>query len=175
MKIKIKIILILTFTFLATLSSFSQILATYNEVLSKQKKGKIDTYITQNGEKFSVGDTITLGVAFRNEIFDFIKQNAGMEYFPLLNTASNSKVRIKKIAIRSKIVIVKTTRPQGLVYGLIVTNFDSAVTNGEIISKIMTSDQALEELKKWKDKLDLELISKEEYQQKKEELSKLIK
>jgi hypothetical protein len=168
------------FLFLVTimamnLCSYAQITANYDEVISKQKKGQIDTYITQNGEEFSVGDTLTLGVSFRNEQFDYIQQNAGIEYYPLPNTASNSKVIIKKINIRAKTIIVKTTKPQGFVYGLIIANFDSAITNGEIKSKIMSSDQALEELKKWKDKLDLELISEEEYNQKKAELSKFIK
>lgn len=37
-----------------------------------------------------------------------------------------------------------------------------------------TSDQALEELSKWKKKLDLEIITQEEYDKKKEELMKYI-
>lgn len=37
-----------------------------------------------------------------------------------------------------------------------------------------TSEQAINELKKWKDKLDLELISQEEYDKKKNELSQFI-
>jgi hypothetical protein len=154
---------------------YAQKSATYNEVVSKAKTGQIDRYITQNGEEFNVGDSITLGVSFRNEQFDFIQQNAGIEYYPLPNLASNSKVVIKKIIIRGKSVMVNTTKAQGFVYGLTIMNFDSAITNGEIKSKIMTSDQALEELKKWKDKLDLELISQEEYNLKKEELIKFIK
>jgi hypothetical protein len=39
----------------------------------------------------------------------------------------------------------------------------------------MPSNQALQELKKWKDKLDLELITKEEYEAKKTELQQYIK
>ena len=39
----------------------------------------------------------------------------------------------------------------------------------------MTSDDALEKLKKAKDKLDLEVISKEEYEKIKAELVKFIK
>lgn len=160
------------FTAIAT---FAQTSASYDEVISKQKKGQVDIYITQNGEEFKVGDTITLGVAFRNEQFNFIQQNAGIAYYPLPNTASNSQVVIKKINISMKTVIVYTTKAQGLVYGLKVMNFESAIKNGEIISKIMSSDQALAELKKWKDKLDLELITEEEYNKKKEELLKYIK
>lgn len=116
-----------------------------------------------------------MGVAFRNDQFDFIQQNAGIAYYPLPNTASNSQVVIKKINISMKTVLVNTTKPQGFVYGLTVINFESAIKNGEIISKIMSSDQALAELKKWKDKLDLGLITEEEYNKKKEELSKYIK
>ena len=45
----IKLMLISIFAVLMPMSSFSQKPATYNEVISKQKKGKIDKYITQNG------------------------------------------------------------------------------------------------------------------------------
>lgn len=160
---------------LTAIATFAQTSATYDEVISKQKKGQVDKYITQNGEEFKVGDTITLGVAFRNEQFDFIQQNAGIAYYPLPNIASNSQVVIKKINITMKTVLVNTTKPQAFVYGLAVINFESAIKNGEIISKIMSSDQALAELKKWKDKLDLGLITEEEYNKKKEGLSKYIK
>ncbi len=172
---KVKFLLVLVFGFLIPITTFGQITATYNEVINKQKKGVIDIYITQNGEKFSVGDTITLGVAFRNEQFDFIMQNAGIELYSLPNTASNSRVVIKKIAIRSKSVIVHTTTAQGFVYSLRIDNFDAALLNGEIKTKLITSDQALAELKKWKDKLDLGLITEDEYKIKKQELSKYIK
>lgn len=172
----IKIVLIIkSFILLLSTISVAQISASYNEVISKQKKGQIDKYITQRGEEFKVGDTITIGVAFRNEQYDFIQQNAGIAYYPLQNIASNSKVIIKSINVNSKIVIVNTTKPQGYVYGLIIANFESAILNGEVKSKIMSSDEALNELKKCKDKLDLGLISEEEYKKKKEELSKYIK
>jgi hypothetical protein len=160
---------------LTATATFAQTSATYDEVISKQKKGQVDKYITQNGEEFKVGDTITLGVAFRNEQFDFIQQNAGIALYPLPNTASNSQVVIKKINISMKTVLVNTTKAQGFVYGLAVINFESAIKNGEIISKIMSSDQALADLKRWKDKLDLGLITEQEYNKKKEELSKYIK
>jgi hypothetical protein len=172
----IKVALLLTsFFVLFSTMTIAQISANYNEVISKQKKGQIDKYITQKGEEFKVGDTITIGVAFRNEQFDFIQQNAGISYYPLQNTASNSKVVIKSMNIKSKIVVVNTTKPQGYVYGLLIVNFESALLNGEVMSKIMSSDEALSELKKCKDKLDLGLISEEEYKKKKEELSKYIK
>ena len=95
--------------------------------------------------------------------------------YPLDNLASGSVVTIKKLTIRSKTVIVSTTKPQGYFYPLFVINLDGAIDNGEIKSSIMTSDDALEELEKWKTKLSLELISQEEYDIKKNELVKFIK
>jgi len=172
---RVTTLLVLVATMMICFKSYSQITATYNEVLSKQKKGQIDKYITQNGEECSVGDSITIGVPFRNDQFDFILQNGLTGVYPLSSIASNSRVVINKITIRSKTVIVRTTKPQGSIYGLSIINFDSAIANGEVKSKIMTSDEALSELKKWKDKFDLELISKEVYEKKKQELSKYIK
>ena len=152
----------------------SQKTATYNDVVTKKVKGVIDTYISKNGEEFSVGDTLTLGSAFRNEQFDYIQQNAGIAVYPLPNTASGSIVTIKKITVRSKTTLVSTTKPQGFVYALWIINLEGAIENGEIKSNILTSDEALEELKKWKSKLDLELITPEEYEAKKKELAKFI-
>ena len=175
MKNVTKTILATAFFLLISLATFAQTSANYDEVISKQKIGQVDRYITQNGEEFKVGDTISLGVAFRNEEFDFIQQNAGLSFYPLPNTAANSIVVIKKINIMSKVVYINTTRPQGFVYGLRVINLESAIKNGEIISKIMSSDNALSELKKCKDKFDLGLITEIEYNKKKAELSKYIK
>ena len=42
------------------------------------------------------------------------------------------------------------------------------------IGVFKTSNEAIEELKKWKEKLDLQLISQEDYEKKKTELSKFI-
>ena len=43
-----------------------------------------------------------------------------------------------------------------------------------MLSGFITSDEAIQELKKFKEKLDLELISQEEYDKKKEELKQYI-
>ena len=170
----IKLFLISGFAVLIPMTSFSQVTATYDEVSSKKVKGQLTTYITQKGEAFSIGDTITLGTAMSNEQFDLIEQNSGLSFEPLSNVASHSQVVIKKIKALSKIVYVRTTKPQGGTFGLMITNFEAAVINGEVQSKIMSSDQALEELIKWKSKLDLGLITQEEYEAKKKELAKLI-
>ena len=48
------------------------------------------------------------------------------------------------------------------------------IENTESNPETMTSEQALDELSKWKRKLDLQIITQEEYDKKKEELMKFI-
>ena len=58
---------------------------------------------------------------------------------------------------------------------LIKLNFKNALSTGEVKGFGKTSDEALSELKKAKDKLDLGLITQEEFDRLKQELSKYIK
>jgi predicted Zn-dependent peptidase len=53
--------------------------------------------------------------------------------------------------------------------------FENALSTGEVKGYGKTSDEALTELKKAKDKLDLGLITQEEFDKAKVELSKYIK
>ncbi len=53
--------------------------------------------------------------------------------------------------------------------------FENAITTGEIKGTGLTSDEALAELKKAKDKLELGIITQEECNQKKAELQPFIK
>ncbi len=53
--------------------------------------------------------------------------------------------------------------------------FENALATGEVKGFGMTSDEALAELKKAKDKLDLGLITQEEYEKIKADLVKYIK
>ena len=156
-------------------NSFAQT-ATYDQVINKKVIGKIQQYTAKSGQIFQVGDTLTLGVPSRNDQFNYIHEIRASGHHPLPNTASDSIVAIKKINIHSitTMVIVYTTKPQVFVNELIISNLEGAITDGEIKSKIMSSDQALSELNKWKDKLELKLISQEEYDAKKAELIKYI-
>ena len=52
---------------------------------------------------------------------------------------------------------------------------EDAITVGEVDSGVMSSDEALTELKKAKDKLDLGLITQEEFEKIKLELAPIIK
>ena len=60
-----------------------------------------------------------------------------------------------------------------------MVDFEEALATHEIVTKTDPSDAAsaaaLEELKRWKEKLDLQIITQEEYDAKKAELMKVIK
>lgn len=57
----------------------------------------------------------------------------------------------------------------------IVNSYGNSTKDLDSIPNSMSSDEALSELKRYKDKLDLGLISQEEFDKKKEELAKFIK
>jgi hypothetical protein len=60
-------------------------------------------------------------------------------------------------------------------YNQLSLKLENAISSGEINSSIITSDNALDKLKKAKEKLDLDLITQEEYDNLKKELKKYIK
>ena len=172
--------ILLFFTVVLSLSSgvFSQKVtptANYNDAVTKKVKGLVTTYTSQSGESFTVGDTIRLGPAFaEGKQYSYVFQNAGIEFYPVPNTAVNATVIIKKIKIQSKKARVNTTKIENYTYGLMII-LEDALNKGELKSKIMTSEEALFELKKAKDKLDLGIITQEEFNALRTKLAPLIK
>lgn len=158
----------------AVMALIAQTTATFEDVSTKKTKGNLDGYIAKNGQLFKVGDIITLGNPVNGGDFQFVFQFTGLSYEPVFNNAINHQVQIKRIKATKKKAFLYTTKPDGYVYGLMI-NTELAISQGELQTSILSSDQALEELKKWKDKLDLELINQVEYDSKKAELLKYIK
>jgi hypothetical protein len=171
MKKTICILLFLT-SFTSVFSQEPAITATYEEVKNKAVKGLLDTYISKSGEKFSVGDTITLGPSFTGENYSFIFQR-GLETMPLPNIAVGKTVVITQIKAYFKTASFITTSPEGYVFGLRGI-LEEALDKGEIKSKTLSSDEALAALKKAKDKLDLGLITEEQFNNTRNELAPLI-
>lgn len=151
--------------------------ATYQQVVSKEVKGNITEYVSSQGISVKETDTLVLGPPTGNHNdYAYIQQEFAMNFYPLKSQAIGSRVTIKNMKASSKLVYLWTTKPSGGVYGLYVSSLEGALESGEIsVMGMITSDQALEMLKKEKDKLDLGLITQEEFDKKKEELSKYIK
>lgn len=140
-------------------------------------KGSIiyDEYLSKDGFLYKVGDAIKINKPITGDKFSFITDRFSQIQAP-------SMVIGKDMVIKN--IIVTGFKNTGYELCMTINNpmtaeyilkFESAINSGEIKSKGMTSDEALSELKKAKDKLDLGIISKDAYDAKKTELIKFIK
>jgi hypothetical protein len=139
---------------------------------------EITEYVASDGSNWKVGQRITFGNATGMGVFTYVSMGDGM--MSVIQQApaawSGKEAEIKKIRISG-------TKRTG--YTLWVTckgpmqpfhiSLEKAIEVGEVVTDGYSSDKALAELKKAKDKLDLGLITIEEFETLKSELSKYIK
>ena len=164
----------------------------------------ITAYVASNGITYTKGSTITYGyptngkyyLYFMNVTGSWLNALAEDENASSSERASNQERaervenRAGGVATIKKIQCVPidpyNRKNSGCkIYlvlnrgGIACTNFEEALAVKEVITKVnpddVASDAALEELKKWKEKLDLQIITQEEYDAKKTELMKKIK
>lgn len=152
----------------------------YTDLQRGEKKPKMPmsgwkSYVSKDGITYKAGDIIKIGFPSSINEFKFItspgggsnqtKELSGREveilYFmaPGLKNVGFQPVAVCKGALLSK-------------YNIEIEN---AIQTGEIKSFGMTSDEALTELKKAKDKLDLGIITQPKYDSLKIEYTKFIK
>lgn len=150
---------------------------------------KKNEYTTKHGISYKIGDTITLGRGSgTNGRFIYLQMGGWYSTLALLDgDIETANMGIGKELGGLGVVVkkIKTQKLNGIektylvVDGGDLTNYylyiDNAIISGEVVSNFMTSDVALNELKKAKDKLDLDLISKDEYDVIKNDLKKYIK
>lgn len=164
----------------------------------------ISVYVASNGVTYTKGSTITYGYPTNGKYYVYFKNVTGSVLGTLTEdgnsnastSAANQEVyervenRAGGVATIKRIQCVPldpyNRKSSGCkIYlvlnrgGLACTNFEEALATKEIITKVDPSDAAseaaLEELKRWKEKLDLQIITQEEYDAKKAELMKVIK
>ena len=152
--------------------------ATFKDVLHNNR-GQYAEYISSDDVSFKVGDTITLGKPATGKDFSCVGISGllGESLVPANIEHSGSKAIIKKIDIQFNTLTIKTFKPLSHTanFGFNITNIEIAIANGEVISNVMSSADALAKLKTEKDKLDLGVITQEQYEMKKKELIKFIK
>lgn len=169
-----KYILVTIFS-LISISSFSQNL-NYNEVENYQKSTEFSSYTSSTGIVFNVGDKITLGKpSSSNGTFQYATQFLAWESADVPSRYAGVSYEIVKVLATGKLegrrAVIRCKAPLG---SHIDISIESAIKSGEVVSDYKTSDQAIEELKKAKEKLDLDLISQEEYDELKNNLAKYI-
>ena len=148
--------------------------------VSKRPKGSFNSYISKNGEIYSIGDTIRINKPSGiNGAFIYIsKINIILSGDKVGAEATNTTTVIKKIRIlgtKSSGWKVNFQTKGFTEIDNYFLNIENAIESKEIIGKGMTSDEALTALKRAKEKLDLGLITEGEYNILKEKLRKYIK
>lgn len=144
------------------------------EDVKANKEGNYSSYTNNNNEVFAVGDTLRFGKAAGVSTYKYLSNS--LAAVALSSNAVCSAAVIKKISVKKQRLEVTTKKPlNGGLGGVFVSDLDQAIAAGEVITSVLTSDQALSKLKTEKDKLDLGVITPEQYEAKKQELSKYIK
>lgn len=148
--------------------------------LATATRGEYTSYVGSDGGVYKVGDRIKLGVPSSNKTFAYIFQGDGIliPMEPIPATYSGTETEIKKIFVGGNkrsgySVSMRTKGITGLMNYTIL--FENALATGEIKGTGLTSDEALSQLKKAKDKLDLGIITQEEFDKIKKELTPYIK
>ncbi len=148
--------------------------------LATAERGEFTSYVGSDGAIYKIGDRVKIGVPSSNKTFAFITQGDGL-LLPITNlnaASSGTETEIKRIFVvgnkRSGYSVA--FRSKGIT-GLAnyTIQFENALSTGEVKGFGFSSDEALEKLKKAKDKLDLGLITQEEYDKIKTELTPFIK
>lgn len=177
-----KIILSFVTMIMISGSLFSQELVLKQDDLNAEKrpKGVFTSYESKDGSVYKIGDKIAIGVPSSNKTFAFITEGDGvlLPITQLLASASGQQVEIKRIDVggTKRTGFYASLRCKGMI-GLsnYSVQLENAILVGEVKSFGMTSDEALAELKKAKDKLDLEILTQEEYDEIKVDLMKYLK
>ena len=138
-----------------------------------------DIYVAKDGHSYKVGDTIKIGKPSSNKTFAYISSGSALTGSqPLGVSSSGDNTIIKKIGVgglkRSGFKIIVTGKGS---CGMCPNNqidFEEAMSSGEIQSLGMTREQAITKLKEGKDLVDLGMMSKEDFEKLKSELTILI-
>lgn len=154
----------------------------YKEISAWSKKKKIDftEYEASNGHVYKVGGFVKLGTPERsNDIFLHVWQQGaisqpegvGLESARLRSEIIKFKIQGNRRSGYEVVAVGKT--PYGLTRFHIL--LEKGLAAGEVVSEVMSREEAIAKLKEGKDLMDMEMMSAEEFEALKEELTPLIK
>lgn len=173
---------------LISVTCFSQVIKFSELTNERADREDFKTYISKDGATYNVGDTIhILSPSQSNNEFATIngrfEGDKTYSNVPGASYLENTNIKIESIfatsgnALEPSRVIFHFTQlfPNSTTKLLCYINIEKAIPLKEVKAFGMTSDEALSELKKAKDKLDLQIISQKEYDTIKSNLIKYIK
>ena len=168
---------------LCSLVGKSQKTLTYDE-MKTIKQGLLeviecDVYVAKDGHSYKVGDTLKIGKPSSNKTFAFISTGTVLGGVESLDVSSSGKnTIIKKFYVegskKAGFNINAKTSGYCNLCGNNFIDFEQAIESGEIQTMGMTRDQAIAKLKEAKDLVDLGMMTKEDFEKLKTELTPLI-
>ena len=159
-------------------SIIAQKTITYEEMKTITKGAfeniECDVYVAKDGHSYKLGDTLKLGMPSANKTFAFINEgNALIAPKPADVSVSGNTTVIKKIYVGG-------TKRTGFSKGMCsicpqyYINLEEAFASKELKSLGMSREEAIAKLKEAKDLVDLGMMSKEDFEKLKAELTPLI-
>ncbi len=148
--------------------------------LATAKRGEYTSYVGTDGAVYKIGDRIKIGVPSSNKTFAFITEGDGLilAITNLSASASGTETEIKRIYVsgNKRAGYSVSFRTKGITgISNYTIQFENALSTGEIKGFGLSSDDALAQLKKAKDKLELGLITQADYDKIKSDMSTYIK
>lgn len=136
-------------------------------------------YVSKNGSVFKVGDSVKIGnQSGANRYNNIITCVPLAKPVNVTGNMSGKELLIKKIRVNKDFTgnnCVSLWVDCGFAGSFYVIDLEPALASGEIGGDGMTEEQALKEIETLKKKFELEIITEEEYKEKRAELIKYIK
>ena len=163
---------------IVSVSVFAQELK-FSDLSSELNSKEFDTYVSKDGTIFKVGGKVKMGLPSNQTNFAYVQHVDPIAGASVLGTNyANRDVDIKKIQVSGNLkkgYKVWVITNGGIALGKLYFDIETAIQTNEVKGEGMSSDEALSQLKKGKDKLDLGIITQEEFDKMRAELSKYIK
>jgi hypothetical protein len=147
------------------------------ELGSARPANDFTEYIASNGESFKIGNKVTINQPSGNSnTFQYILRNVATETYTAGTDANNTEGEILKFRVGG-------TKKAGWEIWMVLktgeawryqVNIEQALAFKEIKSSILSREDAIAKLKESKDLFDLGLMTQEEYEAIKKELTPII-
>jgi hypothetical protein len=172
-----KKIMMVAISLIVSISTFGQELK-FTDLSTELNSKKFDSYISEDGTVFKVGEKVKIGIPSSQTNFVYIQHVDPVVGASIVGpNYSNSEVEVKKIQVSGSLrkgYKVWVITNGGVALGKLYFDIETAIQTKEVKGNGMSSDDALSQLKKAKDKMDLGLITQDEFNKLRTELSKYI-
>jgi type IV pilus biogenesis protein CpaD/CtpE len=169
--------------FFVSSSLIAQKTITYEEMKTITKGAfeniECDVYVAKDGHSYKLGDTLKIGMPSANKTFAFINEgNALIAPKPADVSVSGNTTVIKKIYVggtkRTGFSMYVVSKGMCSICPQYYINLEEAFASKELKSLGMSREEAIAKLKEAKDLVDLGMMSKEDFEKLKAELTPLI-